>query len=257
MKGVEDIIEEYKSLKLDEVVDYDKFNSYTIVAHSTQIEGSTLTIEDTRLLLHDGLTPKGKPLIHSNMVMDHYKALELMKELVKQKSPITSTLIQKLNAQVMETTGSIYNTVFGEVDARKGEFRKGAVMAGVRYFMNYSKVPSAVEKLAKHLEENINDERLTLEEKINLSFYAHFELVSIHPFYDGNGRTSRLLMNYIQERLGLPMSIVFKEDKLDYIQALEATRENDDLNVFYSFMQEQYKKYLLEEIKRYNDQVGE
>jgi len=86
---------------------------------------------------------------------------------------------------------------------------------------------------------------------LELSFDAHFDLVSIHPFYDGNGRTSRLLMNYIQLHYNLPMSVVFKEDKADYITALEETRNNEDLKAFRDFMTDQYIKFLNQEMQNY------
>ena len=94
---------------------------------------------------------------------------------------------------------------------------------------------------------------LTTEDCLNLSFDAHFDLVTIHPFYDGNGRCSRLLMNFIQHWYGLPLSIVFKEDKADYFQALIATRAKEDISIFRSFMYAQTAKQLTEEIRKYKE----
>jgi Fic family protein len=68
-------INQYQQLNLSQTIDYDKFNQYAIVHHSTTIEGSTLTEVETRLLKEEGITPKGKPLLHSLMVQDHYNAL--------------------------------------------------------------------------------------------------------------------------------------------------------------------------------------
>ena len=66
----------------------------------------------------------------------------------------------------------------------------------------------------------------------DLSFWAHFELVTIHPCADGNGRTCRLLMNLLQWEFDVLPTKVLKEDNVEYIQALIDTRENEDLNVF-------------------------
>ena len=66
----------------------------------------------------------------------------------------------------------------------------------------------------------------------DLSFWAHFELVTIHPCADGNGRTCRLLMNLLQWEFDVLPTKVLKEDNAEYIQALIDTRENEDLNVF-------------------------
>ena len=123
-------------------------------------------------------------------------------------------------------------------------------MAGNRYFPNFDKVELLTKKLVDQLNPSMKKNSV-IEEQLTLSFDAHFELVSIHPFYDGNGRTSRLLMNYIQHFYQLPMGIVFKQDKAEYIQALEDSRNKESLELFRKFMFEQYSKYLRREIKNF------
>ena len=150
----------------------------------------------------------------------------------------------------MKQTGAVYQTVFGELDAAKGVFRKGNVSAGNTYFVGYNKVEGLVKKLCSSVTHKLNTAD-TVIEKINLSFDTHFDLVTIHPFYDGNGRTSRLLMNYLQLYVGLPMSIVFKEDKAAYFEALQQTRQREDIHIFRKFMYGQYEKYLLLEIEKF------
>ena len=250
MNDIAQLITKYRSYELSKSIDYDKFNYYAITHHSTSIEGSTLTEIDTQLLLDEGLTPKGKPLVHSLMTQDHYNALVYIIGEAKKETGISLKFVQYLNALVMKSTGKVYNTVLGNVDASKGEFRKGNVYAGNRYFVNYDKVLPLTEKLVKSLQKELkdkNNEQTILE----LSFMAHFDLVSIHPFYDGNGRTSRLLMNYIQALYNLPLAIVFKEDKAAYYEALESTRTKEDNTIFIEFMNGQYQKFLEGEIKKY------
>src|ERR1700733_10987278 len=249
------LLNRYKELNLQDVLDHEKFNEYSIVHHSSSIEGSTLTEVETRLLLEEDITPKGKPLMHSLMVKDHYAALRHILEAAGAKKAITIELIQHINALVTKNTGSVYNTVFGEIDASKGMFRKGNVSAGGSYFLNYDKVAPYTMKLAKHLDERLPNVR-GQEEQLKLSFAAHFDLVSIHPFYDGNGRTSRLLMNYIQSYHVLPLAIVFKEDKADYYVALQETRKQEDMQIFYEFMFGQYQKHLEQEITSYNEAMS-
>lgn len=246
------LIEKFQSLNLSSIIDFDKFNGYAITHHSTTIEGSTLTEIETRLLLDEGITPAGKPLLHSLMVQDHYNALLLITQLAKEKTTITPQFIQEINAAVMKQTGSIYQTVFGELDGSKGVFRKGNVSAGSTYFVGYEKVEPLVTKLCNGIKEKITSVK-TIEEKINCCFDAHFDLVTIHPFYDGNGRTSRLLMNYLQLYFGLPISIVFKEDKAAYFEALTQTRKTEDISIFRNFMYLQYVKYLQQEIDKFED----
>jgi Fic family protein len=244
------LIEKFQSLNLSAIIDFDKFNGYAITHHSTTIEGSTLTETETRLLLDEGITPAGKPLLHSLMVQDHYNALLLITQKSKEKKPVSPEFIKEINAAVMKQTGSIYQTVFGELDATKGVFRKGNASAGNTYFVGYEKVEPLVNRLCKEINEKLIALN-TVTEKLHICFDAHFDLVTIHPFYDGNGRTSRLLMNYLQLYFNLPLSIVFKEDKAAYFESLQVTRKVADINIFRTFMYAQYTKYLQQEIEKF------
>ena len=244
------LLKEYKKLKLSQNIDYDKFNRYSIVHHSASIEGSTLTEIETQLLLDEGMTPKGKPLEHSIMTTDHLKALIFIISAVEKKQEITPGLIQQINAKVMSGTGKVYTTVFGDVDNSKGMYRKGNVTAGSMYFVNYDKVEALTIKLCKTINQKISKCK-SITDQLNLSFDSHFDLVSIHPFYDGNGRTSRLLMNFIQLYFKLPMAIVFKEDKGDYIKSLTDSRTMESLSPFREFMYSQYNKFLQQDIDAY------
>lgn len=246
------LIEKYKSLGIADILDHEKFNHISIVHHSTVLEGSTLTEVETQVLINEGLTPKGKPLTDSLMVTDHFSALTFVLEQAEKKRPLSVELIQEINSLAIRNTGAVYNTIFGVVDATKGEFRKGNVTAGSTYFPNYDKV----EKLTKELSDKINEMMktdLSLDDQLKLSYDAHYSLVSIHPFYDGNGRTSRLLMNYLQAYYKLPLSIVHKENKADYIQALIDTREKQDFSIFRDFMDKEYTQLLKTEIEKFEE----
>jgi Fic family protein len=252
MERIDVLLKEYRVLNLESIIDFTKFNEYAITHHSTVIAGSTLTENETRLLLEEDITPKGKPLLHSLMVKDHYNALLFVLDETKKKKTVSVDLIREINARVMKSTGSLYNTPLGQVDASKREFRKGNVSAGGSYFVSYDKV----ETYTKDLVKKYNAELLTVKkdkEKLELSFAAHFDLVSIHPFYDGNGRTSRLLMNYLQACFNLPLAIVYKEDKADYFTALQDTRAQKNMKPFFEFMFSQYEKQLQHEIKTFNE----
>ncbi len=244
------LIQEYWALNLQDVIDHDRFNEYAIVHHSTTIEGSTLTEIETRLLLEEGTTPKGKPLDHSLMVKDHYEALRYALTLAEIKKPVTVKLIQEINARIMHSTGKTYNTALGNIDGSKGEFRKGNVHAGGSYFISYDKVEPYTKKLIESLNTQMKD-LSSIEDQLRLSFSAHFDLVSIHPFYDGNGRTSRLLMNYIQQYYKLPLAIVFKEEKNEYFEALQQSRKQENTEIFQEFMSGQYQKHLQNEIAEF------
>ncbi len=90
-----------------------------------------------------------------------------------------------------------------------------------------------------------------------MSFEAHFRLVTIHPWEDGNGRTSRLLMNIIQRQLGLIPSIVTKEAKVDYIQALIDSREKEDSTIIQNTMMLQHIANLENRILQYQNSINE
>lgn len=247
-----DLIEKYNDLGISDVIDHDRFNLIAIDHHSTRIEGSTLTEVETQVLINEGRTPNGKPLEESLMVTDHHAALLFTIESAKAKRALTVSLLQEINALVMKNTGKVYNTMLGTVDSRTGAFRKGNVTAGVSYFPNFDKVERLTKDLIKKLNEGINS-TLSISELLNLSFDAHFSLVSIHPYYDGNGRTSRLLMNYIQAYYNLPLAIVQSENKAAYIQALIDTRQQENIEIFREFMAGEYAFLLKQEIKKFEE----
>jgi Fic family protein len=121
------------------------------------------------------------------------------------------------------------------------------VFAGARRFPDSRKVHVLMKIFCKEMNDKMNEVK-TFTEICELAFDAHYQFVSIHPFADGNGRTSRLLMNYILELFDLPIFYVFKSSRISYIQALERARNADNPAVFYSFMYRQYEKFLKKEM---------
>lgn len=246
------LVKEFNALGLNKIFDFDLFNRIAIVHHSSAIEGSTLTLEETTLLINEGITAKGKPMAEHQMITDHYAALLFVLESAKNKTPITSDFLQQISAKVNKNTGQVRHTALGDCDDTKGDFRLGNVTAGSTYFVNYDKVPSMVNELCLTLHNKIDKVKGDVDATYQLSFDAHFYLVTIHPWFDGNGRTSRLLMNYIQAYHEQPLSLIFIEDKAAYIKALIDTREKNDIDIFRNFICSQHIKYLEREIEKYN-----
>jgi Fic family protein len=244
---IEKLAKEYKRISKG-IFDYKKYAYYAITHHSTTIEGSTLTESQVINLLELGKTATNKPFEDHQMVFDHYKALLFVMNLAKGKSNLSVKLIKEIASYVMKNTGSFVNTIIGKYDISKGDFRLSGVRAGSRLFPDYKKVPDLVSKLCEELNNGLKESN-TFKQKCELAFKIHFDFVSIHPFGDGNGRTARLLMNFVQEYFNLPLSIVFKQDKLKYIDALELTRKKESYQPFYDFMFSQYAKFLKKEIK--------
>ena len=243
------LLKQFEALHIREAINFELMHQILISFHSTAIEGSSLTEEEARVLLLEGTTAKGKPLEDHNMVKDHQQALTHILGLATEKKRITSVFLQEINANVMKTTGSVIHSIAGSYDSSKGDFRKSMVHVGNRYFTNYQKVPLKVESLCDGIHRKMN----TVSEPIeiyNLAFDAHFQLVSIHPWADGNGRTSRLLMNYILQYHHQPLAVVFNTDKADYFEALEDSRLKNDVRYFRDFMYFQQIKYLSDEIEK-------
>lgn len=250
---IEALYQRFVKLGIGEAVDYEKYYLYSLIAHSTAIEGSTLTEAEAQLLFDECVVAGGKPLVYHLMNQDLKSAYELAKEGARLKTPITSVFLQTLNAALMRTTGSIHNVMGGSFDSSKGEYRLCGVTAGIggRSYMNYQKVPAEVAELCNQLQKRINTTSTT-RGQYELSFNAHLNLATIHPWVDGNGRTSRLLMNYIQFLYNVFPTKIFKEDRDAYILALRQSQEEDSNLPFLAFMAEQLKKSLSLEIERFN-----
>ena len=233
-------------------VDMKKFTCYAITYHSTAIEGSTLTEGQVYNLLDQDIPAKNKPFSEQQMVIDHQKALVYTLNKASEKKPLTESFIKEIGGMVVKNTGSIYSTALGMFDSTRGDYRLVNVHAGARTFPNYSKVPDLMKSFVEATNRQIAETK-TFQQQCEAAFYAHFQFVSIHPFADGNGRTSRLLMNYILSCFNLPIFFVYKSNRISYIQALEKARETDNLQYFYNFMFGQYIKFLEKEIKRFKD----
>lgn len=250
-----DVLKEYHSLGIAEQIDYKRFYLYSLITHSTAIEGSTVTEIENQLLFDEGITAKGRSLQEQMMNLDLKAAYEHSMRLAHQHEDFSVEMLKSLSAIVMKNTGASYNTAQGSFDASKGDLRLVGVTAGIggRSYMNYQKVPAKLEELCKQLNQRRN-ELSNLDDivaKYILSFDAHYQLVTIHPWVDGNGRMSRLVMNHLQYEFGLiPVKIV-KEDKAEYIQALIDSREQESLEPFREFMMEEHVQNISKEIEEY------
>ena len=250
-----DVLKEYHSLGIADQIDYKKFYLYSLITHSTAIEGSTVTEIENQLLFDEGITAKGRSLQEQMMNLDLKAAYEHSMRLAHQHEDFSVEMLKSLSAIVMKNTGASYNTAQGSFDASKGDLRLVGVTAGIggRSYMNYQKVPVKLEELCKQLNQRRN-ELSNLDDivaKYLLSFDVHYQLVTIHPWVDGNGRMSRLVMNHLQYEFGLVPVKIVKEDKAEYIQALIDAREQDSLEPFREFMMEEHIRNISKEIEAY------
>ena len=253
------IYEEYKQLGIDQQIDYAKFYLYSIITHSTAIEGSTVTEVENRLLFDEGIGAQ-KPLIEQMMNLDLKAAYEQSIVYAREHTDYSMELLCGLSALVMKNTGSEYSNMLGRFSAAKGELRLMNVSAGIggRSYLSYQKVPSSLQELCQWLNKerkslNISD----IEAIYDLSFEAHYRLVNIHPWADGNGRMSRLVMNMIQYEYAVVPSIVKKEKRKQYISSLEQSEEAEDSKKFKTFMLQHHCDNLLKQIEEYKHSMGD
>ncbi|MBF0252650.1 MAG: Fic family protein [Candidatus Omnitrophica bacterium] len=176
--------------------------------NSDAIEGNSLTLRETRLVLEDGLTISGKSLREHLETINHKEAIEFVEKLVQKNSVVNANAIRQIHALILSKID----------DQEAGKYRD------LKVFISGSKhvFPEAIEVPA--LMSDFNKWLSSKDRKQNYIEYAaqaHFKLVDIHPFVDGNGRTARLLMNLILMKYGFPPAVVLKVDRKKYYDCLE------------------------------------
>jgi len=176
--------------------------------HSNAIEGNTLTLRETQLVIQEGLTIAGKSLREYLEAINHKEAIDFLEDLVKEKKPITEALIRQIHFLILTKIN----------DREAGKYRSVQVrITGTNYLPPQSfEVPSLMRDFIKWLRKN---ERKI--DPIELAAFSHFKLVHIHPFIDGNGRSARLLMNLILVKKGYPPAIILKADRKKYYRVLD------------------------------------
>lgn len=198
--------------------------------HSNAIEGSTLTLRETEVVLHDGLTIGGKTLREHLEATNHKQAIDFVEALAREAESLTEHNLRQIHALVLK----------GIDDEEAGRYRRGQVRISGSEFIPPD--PSAVPGLMRDFIAWLTDEAQS-RSPVERAALAHFRLVDIHPFTDGNGRTARLLMNLILIRAGYPPAVVRQEERLRYYEALDqAHAGNTDL--FVMMMAEAVEKSL-------------
>lgn len=183
--------------------------------NSNAIEGNSLTLRETWLVLNEGMTIKGKPLKDHLEAKDHKEAIDFLYELVSGKRcTISKHLIRQLHQLVVKETEREW----------AGKYRDGAVIIGGAAHMppDALDVPRQMANLIHWLKRN--ERKL---HTVELSAVLHHKLAAIHPFFDGNGRTARLVMNIILMMKGFPLAIILKNDRKKYYDVLQKADGGD------------------------------
>lgn len=185
--------------------------------HSTAIEGNTLTLMETKLVLEDGISVGGKSLREIFEAVNHKKAYRYVKDCIAKGLPLNEEIIKEIHALLME------NILVGGVYRNVDVYISGA--------QHTPPAPNEMYRQVKALYADLTWKR-TEQNPITLAAWTHAEFVRIHPFPDGNGRTSRLLMNYQLMADGFPAISIAKENRLEYFNALEAYATEGNLVPF-------------------------
>lgn len=228
-------LDKHQPLPLELVKNLEEWLMVELTYSSNAIEGNTLTRLETAEVLEKGLkaTIPGKPLKDQIEAINHKKALELIKILAKKRKGhqfITEDDIRRIHQTILKSIN----------DSWAGRYRQIPVFVkGVEVeFPPSEKVPSLMKEFVCWLESQQETH------PVRVAADAHFKLVSIHPFVDGNGRTGRLLMNLILLLNGYPLTIIKNEERIAYLESVYSGQKKRDLRSFYKIIERAVERSL-------------
>lgn len=214
------ILDSKRPFSYEQLVRIKRIFDVDLTYNSNAIEGSTMTFNETKLVLNEGLTIGGKKLNEHLEIINHKYAIDFIEELSKN------------NAVTLRDIKDIHGLILRGIDDKyAGKFRD--TMVGVRLsdgsIRNFTD-PLQLDNAMQDFIINLTNNR---EHPIIKAALAHYEFVTIHPFIDGNGRTARLLMNLILLQNGYPPAIIRIANRANYILALETAQNENNLEQFY------------------------
>ena len=203
--------------------EYTKYNEVLFSTHSCAIEGNSFSVDDTRELKEKGLgmIPAGKTLFEAFEMLDHFEAFEYVMQ--NAQHPLDEALLKEINKRV-----TLHTISYRSPEAIPGEYTTTDMAAGDTVFGDHEQLIAKVPKLLESTEKAIASAAVH-PMILAARFHGFYEY--LHPFRDGNGRTGRLVSNYILLRSGHPLLIIPSEARQEYISALrmiqtEATDEH-------------------------------
>lgn len=218
-------------------------HSIAFAYHSGKIENENVTYNDTREIFeHDGVTSYTGDLRTLFEIRNSKEANELLLSSFNKKRPVDEALVREFQRVLTQNT---YDTRRWQLGERPGEFKRHDYVTGKNEIgASPEDVHEEMTELLAELEGIPDDKALTA------AAYFHAKFENIHPFADGNGRTGRLLMNYLLLLHGHPPVIIHEEDRKDYYAALEAWDERQELEPLTAFLREQTVKTWQKQIER-------
>lgn len=211
------------------------------IYNSNAIEGNTLTLRETDIILQYGVTIKGKSLKEHNEVKGQEYALDFLNDVLKTKESLSVRIIREFHALVL-------NDDF----KNRGKFKQeNNIILGAKF----QTTPFyQVEEKLQELIDNFLKSKENIVEKV-AKFHAEFE--KIHPFNDGNGRTGRLLMNLELMKNGYPITIIKNENRNDYYNALEKSQVEFDYELIIKFIKSSIENTFWLYYKHFNEETKE
>jgi Fic family protein len=217
-------IEEYERVRADyqeKIADrmsreqWMEYNEILFSAHSCAIEGNSFTVDDTRILREQGMAmiPVGRSLLECNEMADHFRAFDYMAGQLDH--PFDEALLKEVNRLVTEHT-----LAYRAPGSIAEEYTTEDMAAGDTVFGDHETLIARVPSLMTSTEKAISNGQHPLI--VAAKWHGYYEY--LHPFRDGNGRTGRLLSNFILLRAGHPLLIIELQDRSEYISALKQIR---------------------------------
>lgn len=196
--------------------EYTKYNEVLFSTHSCAIEGNSFSVDDTRELKEKGLgmIPAGKTLFEAFEMLDHFEAFEYVMQ--NAQHPLDEALLKEINKRV-----TLHTISYRSPEAIPGEYTTTDMAAGDTVFGDHEQLIAKVPKLLESTEKAIASAAVH-PMILAARFHGFYEY--LHPFCDGNGRTGRLVSNYILLRSGHPLLIIPSEARQEYISALRMIR---------------------------------
>jgi Fic family protein len=222
------VIDNRRPLTKEEIKELDNYFRIGLTYTSNALEGNTLTISETKVILEDGITVGGKPLKDCFEATGHAKAYDFMIEAARTENLVFSE----------EMILTLHRLFYSSLDTENaGKYHHYQVLiTGTKYLPpEASEVPERMQAFVSEL----NDKSKALH-PVTLAAFAHRRLVDIHPFTDGNGRTARLLMNLVLLNKGYQIVSIPPILRMAYIDALQAAqrRKNPSDKAFFQLIAE-------------------
>lgn len=218
-------LDTYRPLPPELVKNLEEWLDIELTYTSNAIEGNTLSRMETALIIEKGITVEGKSLREHLEAINHKRALEEIRELAKKGHQFLEERdILNIHAFILK----------GINDTWVGRYRQVPVrISGSDVVLpNYVKVPSLMKDFMRWLHS------IQGEHPVKIAADAHYKLVSIHPWIDGNGRTARLLMDLTLIQAGYPPAIIRKEERKRYLSSIEEAQLGGSIQKFYDLMSE-------------------